>query len=75
MIDSEYRVSPERLLKRRSELKLTRSDVADRIGMSDPAYLYQMEKSAKNCSVDLAMRLAFALECHVSDLLDVYPTS
>ena len=75
MSDTEYRVSPQRLLNRRSNLKLSRADLAARVGMQDPAYLYQMEKSAKNCSIDLAIRLAKALECEVQDLLDVYDKS
>lgn len=75
MSDTEYRVSPHRLLNRRSNLKLSRADLAARVGMQDPAYLYQMEKSAKNCSIDLAIRLANALECEVQDLLDVYDKS
>jgi transcriptional regulator with XRE-family HTH domain len=75
MSQIEYRVSPERLRKRRDALKLSRADLAARVGMQDPAYLYQMEKSAKNCSIDLAMRLSYALECEMQDLLDVYDKS
>jgi transcriptional regulator with XRE-family HTH domain len=69
----EYRISPERLRNRRDALKLSRADLANKIGMCDPAYLYQMEKGPKNCSMDLAMRLAQALECEVVDLTQSYP--
>lgn len=75
MSQTEYRISPERLRTRRDELKLTRADLAKKIGMCDPAYLYQMEKSAKNCSMDLALRLAQALECEIIDLTQTYPKS
>lgn len=75
MSQTEYRISPERLRTRRDELKLTRADLAKKIGMCDPAYLYQMEKSPKGCSMDLALRLAQALECEIIDLTQTYPKS
>lgn len=68
----EYRISPERLRKRRDALKLSRADLAARVGMQDPAYLYQMEKSAKNCSMDLALRLSQALDCEIIDITQSY---
>lgn len=70
---TEYRICPERLRGRRDALKLSRADLANKIGMCDPAYLYQMEKSAKNCSMDLALRLSQALDCEIIDLTQSYP--
>lgn len=72
MSDTEYRISPDRLRLRRTGNALSRGHLAAKIGMCDPAYLYQMERVPKNCGVDLATRLALALGCEISDLTEEY---
>jgi transcriptional regulator with XRE-family HTH domain len=70
---TEYRIDPARLRALRENRKWTRGQLAMEIGMADPARLYQIERTATNCGVDIATRLANALGCTIEDLTGAFP--
>lgn len=63
-----HRMFTQNVLRRRKELGLTQSDVAERLGMSRPAYT-QIETGSNCPSLDVVERVATALETTGSDLL------
>lgn len=63
-----HRMFCQRVIERRKELGLTQAQVSNRLGISQPAYA-QIE-SGKSCpSLDVVERVATALECTGSELL------
>lgn len=63
-----HRVFCQNVIRRRKELGLTQADMADRLGVSRPAYT-QME-TGRNCpSLDVVERVATALGSTGCDLL------
>lgn len=63
----------ERVKARRKELGLTQVEVAERLGISQPA-LAMIESGRNSPTLDAMYRLATALETTVHDLLPVLTT-
>ena len=54
---------------RREKMGLTRSALAEKIGVTGPA-ITQIERGTKCASVNLAVELAKALDCELMDLIN-----
>ena len=64
-------LSSERLRELREKRGETVRSLADQMGMSF-AYLSEMERGVKVPSLTTIIRLAIALDCKVTDLVDVF---
>jgi len=61
----------ERLRELREQRGETQRSLADLTGMTHP-YISEMERGLKFPSLTTILRLAIALECDVTDLVDVF---
>ena len=73
MPEIAYMIDPAALRSHREQKYWTRAQLAMKIGMADPARLYQLENRPTNCGVDIATRLAQALGCTIEDLTGAFP--
>ena len=71
MPQPEGEVFGERLRQLREERGLTQRSLADLLGVKHP-YISEMERGIKVPSLTTILRLAVALKCEVTDLVDVF---
>ena len=71
MAQSEGEIFGAHLRGLREERGQTQRSLADRMGMKHP-YISEMERGLKVPTLTTLIRLAVALECDVTDLIDVF---
>ncbi len=65
-----YGLSGSKLKSRRAILGLTQAEVAERSGMLVANYARFEQADRSNPTLDIAVRIARALLCHVDDLIE-----
>jgi transcriptional regulator with XRE-family HTH domain len=71
MLQPEGEVFGARLRELREEHGISQRTLADLMGMQHP-YISEMERGLKVPSLTTILRLAVALKCEVTDLVDIF---